>query len=109
MKPTGRIQENQIITMLFCVFNSGFGNINGRNLSHLENGNIQLFSHDFQLLNGSGAVHITSDEKRPFTLLLHQTGQFCRVGGFAGALKTNHHHNGGRFRREVKFSFFAAH
>ena len=109
MQPAGGIQEHQVVAVLFGVLNGGFGNIHGVGLPHLENGDIQLGAHGFQLLDGGGTVNVTGHQQRALALLAHIAGQLGTVGGLAGALQAHQHHHAGGFGADIQLLVLPAH
>ena len=69
MEPTGRVQEHQVVAVLLGVFHRFLGDGHRVDLPHLEHRNVQLRAHHFQLLDGSGTVHVAGDQQGSAALL----------------------------------------
>ena len=94
------IEENQIIAVFLGKVDAVFGDLDRVALAFVKHRDVQLLANHLELLDCRGAVYVARDEQRAALLLLAQ--QACElgaVGGFARALQTSHHHNGGRVGR----------
>ena len=109
MQAAGGIQEHHVVAMFFGMLHGGFGNVNGVGLPHLEDRDVQLFTHHFQLPDGGGAVDITGGQQGALALLFHQSGQFGAIGGFTCTLQAHQHDYGGRGRGDGQLAVPAAH
>ena len=101
METTGGIENNDIVAVVLGVGNCLFGNFNGVNLTHFKNRNVNLASDDLELVDCRRTVNVAGDEKRASPLFLKMEGELSGMGGFTGALETDHHNDGGDFRREI--------
>ena len=95
MKPAGRIQNHQILSVLCRVLHCGLGDIRRLVLvSHGEHRDSHLLAVDLQLFDGCGPVNVTCNQKGLTALFrLQLSGQLRRGRGFSGALKAGHHQN----------------
>jgi len=109
VQAAGCIQKDKIVAVFLRVLHRGLGNVHRVRLPHLKHGDIQLFAHRFQLLDGSGAVDVAGGQQRALALLAHVRGQLCAVGGLAGALKAHQHDYAWGFGGDVELLVFAAH
>ena len=103
------VQKDHIIAVGLSVAHAGLGNIHRICFAHLEHGDIQLFAHHAQLLNGRGAINVAGHQQGAFTLLFQKTGQFAAVGGFACALQADQHNDRGALGIGGEFLVFRAH
>ena len=79
-------------------------------LALFEHRDIQLSAHHFQLIDGSGAVHIAGTQQWPLVFPLFVIArQFCGVGGFTGALQAHKHHHSGGIVGHMDAALGAAH
>ena len=109
VEPSGGVQEDHVVAVADGVGHGGLGDVHGIGLAHLEDGDIQLFTHHLQLLDGGGAVDVAGHQQRAAALLFEEAGQLGAVGGLAGALETHQHHNRGRLGGHAELLVFAAH
>ena len=109
MQPAGGIQEHQILTVAFGIFDAVLGDLHRVSLSLLEHRQSQLTAHRFQLLDGRRTVHVAGHQQGIFTLAFHISCQFCAVGGLTCALQAHQHHNAWRFTGDIQFLAVTAH
>ena len=110
VEPAGGVQKDHVVAVLEGVLHRGLGDVHGINLPHLEDGDVQLLAHHFQLLDGGGAVDVAGHQQGALAVLLfHKARQLGHVGGLAGALKAHHHHNGGGLGGDGQLGAGAAH
>ena len=109
MEAAGGVQEHQVVAVLFGVLHGGLGDVHRVGLPHLENGDIQLSTHRFQLLDGGGAVDVAGGQQRALALLAHVAGELGAVGGLARALQAHQHHHAGGFGADIQFLGLPAH
>ena len=95
MQTSGSIQDHNIEVVLKCIIIGFGGNLRRLNITaSLEDLNSYLLSTYNQLLNCSGSVYVTGNQKRFFTFLLKSTRKLSRGSCFTGTLKTAHHNDG---------------
>ena len=110
MQAACSIQKHQVVSVLFCVFDGGLGDVDRITLPHLKDGDAQLLSHDLQLVDGGGTEGIAGGQERPFAVLLfHEAGQFGAVSGLAGAVEAHHHDHRWGSGGEIELDAVAAH
>ena len=110
MQTTGGVQKHHVVAVVPGVFDGLLGDAHGIGLSHLENGDVQLLAHHLQLGDGGGTVYVAGHQQGALAeLAAHQARQLGAVGGFTGALKAHHHHNGGALGGEGQLGVGAAH
>ena len=110
MEPSGGVQEHQVVAVLLSVGDGRLGDLHRVGLAHLEHGDVQLFAHHLQLLNGGGAVDIAGGQQGALALLaLHEAGQLGAVGSLARALEAHHHHHGGGLGGDGQLGAGASH
>ena len=69
-----------------------------------------LRCHSFELLNGSGAVHITRNREHFFLAFFNQVfGQLGGGGGFTRTLQARHQDHGGRLRSQIDVAHALTH
>ena len=101
MQTARGVEEHQIITVAFGVVDAVLCDFDRIALALVEHGDVKLPADDLELVDRRRAVYVARDEQWPALLLLaQQTRQLGAVGGFARALQTDHHHNGGRVGRD---------
>ena len=69
MEAAGGVQKHHVVSVLLGVSDGGLGNVYRIGLAHLEDGQIQLLTHNLQLLDGGGAVDITGGQQGPLSLI----------------------------------------
>jgi len=110
MEAAGGVQEDHVVAVLFGVLNGGLGNGDGIFLAHLEDRDVQLFPHHFQLLDGGGTIDVAGNQQRALAVLLaHETSQLGCVGGFTRALEAHHHHHRGGLGGDGNLRAVASH
>ena len=110
MEPAGRVQEHQVVAVLLGVCHRFLGDGHRVDLPHLEHRDVQLCAHHFQLLDGSGTVHVAGHQQRSAALLTpEEVGQLGGVGGLTSALETHHHDHRRRGVGVVELGSLAAH
>ena len=106
VETSGGIEEDHVVSVLNGVLDALRGDPDRIVLAHLEDGNADLISDDFQLIYRGGAVNVARDEKGILTLLLLEEREFPAVSSFTGTLKADHHHDRRRFRGDNEFFIF---
>ena len=110
MEPAGCVQEHQVVAVLLGVSHRFLGDGHRIDLPHLEHRNVQLRTHHFQLLDGSGTVHVTGHQQGSAALFApKEVGQLGSVGGLTSALETHHHDYRRRGVGVVELGSLAAH
>ena len=74
-----------------------------------EDRNADALSDDLQLIDGGRAIDVTGNEKWIFSFFLEMVGKLAGMRRLTGTLKTHHHHNGRRLRRDLQLRGFCAH
>ncbi len=69
---------------------------------------LDCLGHDFQLLAGSGTVHVDRNQQRPMAALLQPVRQLAGRGGLAGTLQAGHEHDRRWLRSELHLGSIAA-
>ena len=110
VQPARGVQEHQVVAVLLGVSHRFLGDGHRIDLPHLEHRNVQLRTHHFQLLDGSGTVHITGHQQGSAALFApKEVGQLGSVGGLTSALETHHHDYRRRGVGVVELGSLAAH
>ena len=110
VQAAGCVEEDHVVAVLDGVLDALLGNLHGVDLAHLEDRDVQLAAHDLELFDGSGPVDVAGHEQRPLALLLfEQAGELGAVGGLAGALQADEHHDRRGAGRHLDALVVAAH
>ena len=96
MQPPGGVEDHKIIAVILRAHDRAARDFNRVTLPHLKDRDSDLFPDHLKLLDGGGTVNVAGDQQRPFSLRFEVFGQFCAMGGFAGALQPAHHQDGGQ-------------
>ena len=89
------IEYNNVVTVVLCVGNSLLRYFAGVNLPHFKHRNINLASHHFKLVDSRRTVHVAGHKQRALAHLFEMKRKLAGMGGFTGALKADHHNDGG--------------
>ena len=103
------IEKHDVVAVVAGIFDGFLRNGDRIDLTHLENGDIQLLSDDLQLCDGRGTVHVARGEQRTVALLAEVARELGDVRRLTGALQAHHHHNGGALGRGGQTGVGAAH
>ncbi len=110
MEPSGGIQQHRVEPVLPGVADGVLGDLDRVDLTQGEDGDVQLLSHNLQLGDGGGAVHVAGHQQGPLAQLPFQVArQLGAVGGLTGALEAHHHDDRGALGGEMDLLIAAAH
>jgi len=94
VKTSRRVEENNIVAVVFCMSNRSFCYINGICTLRLsKNGNPEFFTENLQLQYRRGSVNVAGNEQGTFAEIFEVKRKFCAMRGFARALKTAEHND----------------
>ena len=80
------IEEDHVVAVVTGVLDGLLCDLNGVDLTHFENGNIQLLADDLYLRDGRGTVHVARGEQRTVALLAEVARELGDVRRLTGAL-----------------------
>ena len=103
------IEKHDVVAVVAGIFDGFLRNGDRIDLTHLENGDIQLLSDDLQLRDGRGTVHVARGEQRAMSLLTEIARELGDVRRLTGALQADHHHNRRRSGSEGQLGVCTAH
>ena len=109
MKPSGSIQNDDIIAVILGKLERFLCNNLGCNLSHFEHLHTGTLTDHLQLIDCGRTIDVTGNQQWIVPLLFQILCQFCCMRSFTGTLQPTHHHNAGRLGRKLNSCIFLAH
>ena len=110
VQTTRRIDDHDIVDVRTRIFDRTSGNRHGiRALRHGKDGDAKLLAQHLELLDSRRSIDIGRNEQRFLSLLLERKAELSRRGRLARALKSRHHDDGRRHRRDIEAALRAAH
>ena len=104
-----RVEEDHVVAVAHSMGDGCLCDVNRVRLTHLKDGNPELFADNLQLPDGSRPVNVAGREQRIFVLLFKQACELCAVGRLARALQADQHDDGRRLGGDLELLVLAAH
>ena len=109
MQSSRCIEDNDVMTVIFCEFYALLRDPDGVFLPHFKDLHTCFFAYHLQLVDSCRSVYIAGYQQRSAVLGLQVFSELCRMSSLTCTLQTAHHDDTRRFRRELYPGVGAAH